>query len=68
VTTVVVLAALLWLVTKTARPRDARHGREPARGRPDGCAPDHIISATFVIGATLAAIAGSAMNYGTVQH
>jgi len=32
--------------------------------------PDHIISATFVIGATLAAIAGLmwAANYGTVQH
>jgi branched-chain amino acid transport system permease protein len=35
-----------------------------------GVKPDVVISATFVIGAVLAAIAGImlAMNYGTVQH
>jgi branched-chain amino acid transport system permease protein len=32
--------------------------------------PDHVISATFIIGAALAALAGVmyAANYGTVQH
>jgi branched-chain amino acid transport system permease protein len=35
-----------------------------------GVRPDHVISATFVIGAVLAAIAGVmwAANYGTVHH
>jgi branched-chain amino acid transport system permease protein len=36
-----------------------------------GVKPDLVISATFVIGAVLAAIAGimwAAMKYGTVQH
>ena len=35
-----------------------------------GVRPDMVISATFVIGATLAALAGVmyAMNYGTVNH
>jgi branched-chain amino acid transport system permease protein len=38
--------------------RAMRAGREPARGRADGSKPDFIISATFAIGAILAAIAG----------
>eukprot|EP01036_Dinobryon_divergens_P036828 gene36828-48027_t len=71
VTTVVVLAFLLWLVNRTKLGRAMRATAEnPRVAGLMGVQPDHIISATFVIGATLAAIAGLmwAANYGTVQH
>ena len=71
VTTVVVLAALLWLVNSTKLGRAMRATAEnPRVAGLMGVRPDHIISLTFVIGATLAAIAGImwALNYGTVQH
>jgi branched-chain amino acid transport system permease protein len=71
VTTVVVLAALLWLVNMTKLGRAMRATAEnPRVAGLMGVKPDFIISATFIIGATLAAIAGImwAMNYGTVQH
>ncbi len=71
VVTVVVLAALLWLVNKTKLGRAMRATAEnPKVAGLMGVRPDHIISATFIIGATLAAIAGImwASNYGTVQH
>lgn len=71
VTTVVVLAFLLWLVNRTKLGRAMRATAEnPRVAGLMGVRPDHIISATFVIGATLAAIAGLmwAANYGTVQH
>ncbi|MBP7915452.1 MAG: branched-chain amino acid ABC transporter permease, partial [Vitreoscilla sp.] len=68
VTTVVVLALLLWLVNRTKLGRAMRATAEnPRVAGLMGVRPDHIISATFIIGATLAAIAGImwAMNYGT---
>jgi branched-chain amino acid transport system permease protein len=71
VTTVVVLAALLYLVNMTKLGRAMRATAEnPRVAGLMGVKPDFIISATFIIGATLAAIAGImwAMNYGTVQH
>jgi branched-chain amino acid transport system permease protein len=71
VVTVVVLAALLWLVNKTKLGRAMRATSEnPKVAGLMGVRPDHIISATFIIGAALAAIAGImwASNYGTVQH
>jgi branched-chain amino acid transport system permease protein len=71
VTTVVVLAALLWLVNKTKLGRAMRATAEnPRVAGLMGVKPDFIISMTFVIGATLASIAGImwALNYGTVQH
>jgi len=71
VTTVVVLAALLWLVNKTKLGRAMRATAEnPKVASLMGVKPDFVISATFVIGATLAALAGImwALNYGTVQH
>lgn len=71
VTTVVVLAALLWLVNKTKLGRAMRATAEnPRVAGLMGVRPDHIISMTFVIGAALAAIAGImwAANYGTIQH
>ncbi|HSI57075.1 MAG TPA: branched-chain amino acid ABC transporter permease [Ideonella sp.] len=71
ITTVVVLAFLLWLVNRTKLGRAMRATSEnPRVAGLMGVQPDHIISATFVIGATLAAIAGLmwAANYGTVQH
>ena len=71
VTRVVVLALLLWLVNRTKLGRAMRAPAEnPRVAGLMGVRPDHIISATFIIGATLAAIAGImwAMNYGTVQH
>jgi branched-chain amino acid transport system permease protein len=70
-TTVVVLASLLWLVNKTKLGRAMRATAEnPRVAGLMGVKPDLIISVTFVIGATLAAIAGImwALNYGTVQH
>ena len=71
VITAVVLTGLLWLVNKTKLGRAMRATAEnPRVAGLMGVRPDHIISATFVIGATLAAIAGImwAMNYGTLQH
>jgi branched-chain amino acid transport system permease protein len=71
VTTVIVLAALLWLVNRTKLGRAMRATAEnPRVASLMGVQPDYVISATFVIGATLAAIAGImwAANYGTVQH
>jgi branched-chain amino acid transport system permease protein len=71
VVTVVVLGALLWLVNKTKLGRAMRATAEnPKVAGLMGVRPDHIISLTFVIGATLAAVAGImwALNYGTVQH
>ncbi|ASM78225.1 ABC transporter permease [Vitreoscilla filiformis] len=71
VTTVTVLGLLLWLVNRTKLGRAMRATAEnPRVASLMGVRPDHIISATFVIGATLAALAGImwAANYGTVQH
>ncbi len=71
VITAVVLTGLLWLVNKTKLGRAMRATAEnPRVAGLMGVRPDHIISATFVIGAALAAIAGImwAANYGTLQH
>jgi branched-chain amino acid transport system permease protein len=69
--TVVILAALLWLVHRTKLGRAMRATAEnPRVAALMGVKPDMVISATFVIGAALAAVAGImwAANYGTVQH
>lgn len=71
VTTGVILAALLWLVNKTKLGRAMRATAEnPRVAALMGVRPDMVISATFIIGAALAAVAGVmwAANYGTVQH
>jgi branched-chain amino acid transport system permease protein len=71
VTTAVVLLALLWLVNRTKLGRAMRATAEnPRVAALMGVRPDMVISATFVIGAALAAVAGVmwAANYGTVQH
>lgn len=71
VTTGVILAALLWLVNKTKLGRAMRATAEnPRVASLMGVRPDMVISATFIIGASLAAVAGVmwAANYGTVQH
>jgi branched-chain amino acid transport system permease protein len=71
VITAAVLTGLLWLVNKTKLGRAMRATAEnPRVAGLMGVRPDHIISATFVIGAALAAIAGImwAANYGTLQH
>ena len=71
VTTAVILVALLWLVNKTKLGRAMRATAEnPRVAALMGVRPDMVISATFIIGATLAAVAGVmwAANYGTVQH
>ena len=71
VITAVVLTGLLWLVNKTKLGRAMRATAEnPRVAGLMGVRPDHIISATFIIGAALAAIAGLmwAANYGTLQH
>lgn len=71
VITAAVLGGLLWLVNKTKLGRAMRATAEnPRVAGLMGVRPDHIISATFVIGAALAAIAGImwAANYGTLQH
>ncbi len=67
----IILAALMWLVNRTKLGRAMRATAEnPRVASLMGVRPDMVISATFVIGATLAAIAGImwAANYGTVQH
>ena len=71
VTTALILAALLWLVHRTRLGRAMRATAEnPRVAALMGVRPDMVISATFVIGAVLAAVAGVmwAANYGTVQH
>ena len=70
-TTAVLLAALMWLVNKTKLGRAMRATAEnPKVAALMGVKPDFVISATFVIGATLAAVAGLmwAANYGVAQH
>lgn len=71
VSTVVILSGLLWLVNRTKLGRAMRATAEnPRVAGLMGVRPDMVISATFVIGASLAAIAGVmwAANYGSVQH
>lgn len=70
-TTAVTLAFLMWLVNRTNLGRAMRATAEnPRVAALMGIKPDVVISATFIIGAMLAAIAGVmwASNYGTVQH
>ena len=69
--TAVSLAVLMWLVHYTKIGRAMRATAEnPRVAGLMGVKPDMVISATFIIGAMLAAIAGVmyASNYGTVQH
>ena len=69
--TAAILAALMYLVNKTKLGRAMRATAEnPRVAALMGVRPDVVISATFVIGAALAAVAGImwAANYGTVQH
>ncbi|MEI6761339.1 MAG: branched-chain amino acid ABC transporter permease [Betaproteobacteria bacterium] len=69
--TAVSLAVLMWLVNSTKLGRAMRATAEnPRVAALMGVKPDVVISATFLIGAVLAAIAGVmwAANYGTVQH
>ncbi len=71
VITVVTLSGLMWLVNYTKLGRAMRATAEnPRVAALMGVRPDTVISATFVIGAALAAIAGVmyAANYGSVQH
>jgi branched-chain amino acid transport system permease protein len=70
-TTAITLSLLMWLVNRTNLGRAMRATAEnPRVAALMGIKPDMVISATFVIGAMLAAIAGVmwASNYGTVQH
>ncbi|HMN94043.1 MAG TPA: branched-chain amino acid ABC transporter permease [Hydrogenophaga sp.] len=70
-TTAIVLALLMWMVNRTNLGRAMRATAEnPRVAALMGIKPDTVISATFIIGAMLAAIAGImwASNYGTVQH
>ena len=70
-TTAVLLTGLMWLVNRTSLGRAMRATAEnPRVAALMGVKPDQVISATFVIGAVLAAVAGVmlAMKYGTVQH
>ena len=69
--TVTILAGLMYLVNRTKLGRAMRATAEnPRVAALMGVRPDMVISATFVIGAALAAVAGVmwAANYGTVQH
>jgi branched-chain amino acid transport system permease protein len=69
--TAISLAVLMWVVNGTRLGRAMRATAEnPRVATLMGVRPDTIISATFVIGAVLAALAGVmwASNYGTVQH
>jgi branched-chain amino acid transport system permease protein len=69
--TAVAMAALMWLVHGTRLGRAMRATSEnPRVAALMGVKPDVVISATFAIGAVLAATAGVmwAANYGTVQH
>jgi branched-chain amino acid transport system permease protein len=69
--TAVSLAVLMWVVNMTKLGRAMRATAEnPRVASLMGVKPDMVISATFLIGAVLAAIAGVmwAANYGTVNH
>jgi branched-chain amino acid transport system permease protein len=69
--TALTLALLSWLVHGTRLGRAMRVTAEnPRVAALMGVQPDRVISATFIIGAVLAAVAGVmwAANYGTVQH
>ncbi len=69
--TAVSLALLMYLVNYTRLGRAMRATAEnPRVAGLMGVKPDMVISATFIIGAILATIAGVmyASNYGTVQH
>ena len=69
--TAISLALLMWLVNSTKLGRAMRATAEnPRVAALMGVKPDMVISATFIIGAVLAAIAGvmDASNYGTAQH
>jgi branched-chain amino acid transport system permease protein len=69
--TVISLAVLMYLVNYTRLGRAMRATAEnPRVAALMGVKPDTVISATFIIGAVLATIAGVmyASNYGTVQH
>jgi branched-chain amino acid transport system permease protein len=71
VSTAVTLGALMWLVNRTKLGRAMRATAEnPRVAGLMGVRPDTVISATFIIGAALAALAGVmyAANYGSVQH
>jgi branched-chain amino acid transport system permease protein len=71
VSTAVTLASLMWLVNRTKLGRAMRATAEnPRVAGLMGVRPDTVISATFIIGAALAALAGVmyAANYGSVQH
>ncbi|MBX3602039.1 MAG: branched-chain amino acid ABC transporter permease [Rubrivivax sp.] len=69
--TATILAGLMFLVNRTKLGRAMRATAEnPRVAALMGVKPDMVISATFIIGAMLAAVAGVmwALNYGTVQH
>jgi branched-chain amino acid transport system permease protein len=69
--TAISLALLMWLVHATSLGRAMRATAEnPQVASLMGVRPDRVISATFIIGAILATLAGImwAANYGTVQH
>jgi branched-chain amino acid transport system permease protein len=69
--TAVSLAILMYLVNYTRLGRAMRATAEnPRVAALMGVKPDMVISATFIIGAVLATLAGVmyASNYGTVQH
>ena len=70
-TTCVALSILMYVVHRTSLGRAMRATAEnPRVAALMGVRPDVVISATFIIGAILAAIAGVmwAANYGTVNH
>jgi branched-chain amino acid transport system permease protein len=70
-TTAISLSVLMYIVHRTSLGRAMRATAEnPRVAALMGVKPDVVISATFVIGAILAAIAGVmwAANYGTVNH
>jgi branched-chain amino acid transport system permease protein len=69
--TAIALIGLMYLVNRTKLGRAMRATAEnPRVAGLMGVRPDAVISATFIIGAALAALAGVmyAANYGSVQH
>jgi branched-chain amino acid transport system permease protein len=71
VVTAITLSALVYVINKTSLGRAMRATAEnPRVAQLMGVQPDRVISATFAIGAALAALAGVmwAANYGSVQH
>jgi branched-chain amino acid transport system permease protein len=71
ITTAITLSSLMYLVNKTKLGRAMRATAEnPRVASLMGVRPDSVISATFIIGAALAALAGVmyAANYGSVHH